>query len=81
MRYIFSGNYEEGEEERDDGQVEDPYGGGGGDSDGAEDGYTYGARGSSEVSENSYTYGRGRDPCEGIDCPPIYWDGFPIIVQ
>ena len=58
--FYFPGNYDE-EEERDDGRVEDPYGGGGG-SDGYEDGYTY---------------GRTRDPCEGVDCPPVYWDGLP----
>ena len=60
--FASAGNYEE--EERDDGQVEDPYGSGGrGDGDGYE--------------EDGYTYGRTRDPCEGVDCPPVYWDGMP----
>ena len=58
----FAGNYDE--EERDDGQVEDPYGSGGR---GGGDGY----------EEDGYTYGRTRDPCEGVDCPPVYWDGMP----
>ena len=65
----FAGNYDE--EERDDGQVEDPYGSGG-DVD-----YSGGRGGGDGYEEDGYTYGRTRDPCEGVDCPPVYWDGTP----
>ena len=68
--FYFPGNYDE--EERDDGQVDDPYGGGGGGGRGGAD-----SSSSSGGYEDGYTYGRTRDPCEGVDCPPVYWDVLP----
>ena len=66
----FPGNYDE--EERDDGRVEDPYAAGGDDRGGD------GRRGEGGGGyDDGYTYGRTRDPCEGVDCPPVYWDGTP----
>ena len=67
--FYFPGNYDE--EERDDGQVDDPYGGGGGGGRGGADSSSSGGY------EDGYTYGRTRDPCEGVDCPPVYWDVLP----
>ena len=66
------GNYDE--EERDDGRVEDPYAGGGDGrgGDGGDGGGGY---------DDGYTYGRTRDPCEGVDCPPVYWDGLLLLLR
>ena len=68
----FPGNYDE--EERDDGRVEDPYAAGGDDRGG--DGRR--GEGGGGGYDDGYTYGRTRDPCEGVDCPPVYWDGTPL---